>query len=96
MEGATKKRKLLRKTENRGFPTLITGIRTNGDRIYVSDLMESVLFVKYRRAENSLAIFARPSRWPVPLLIADQRSACSHMASPSMLSIISLSICRAV
>ncbi len=36
------KRKLLRKAENRGLPTVITGIKVHGDRIYVSDLMESV------------------------------------------------------
>ena len=52
------KRKLLRKAENRGFPSVITGIQTSGDRVFVSDLMESVVFVKYRRAENSLVIFA--------------------------------------
>uniref|UniRef100_A0A7S2F9J7 DNA damage-binding protein 1 n=1 Tax=Octactis speculum TaxID=3111310 RepID=A0A7S2F9J7_9STRA len=52
------KRKLLRKAENRTFPTMITGIRSMGDRIYVSDLMESVTFVKYRRHDNSLVVFA--------------------------------------
>ena len=29
------KRKLLRKAENRGFPTMITQIKTMGDRVYV-------------------------------------------------------------
>jgi splicing factor 3B subunit 3 len=52
------KRKLLRKAENRGFPTVITSIKAFGDRIYVSDLMESIIYVKYRRSENSLVIFA--------------------------------------
>ena len=52
------KRKLLRKAENKGFPTAITSIKTNGDRIFVGDLMESIFFVKYRRAENALVIFA--------------------------------------
>ena len=40
------KKKLLRKAETRGFPTMVTGIKASGDRIYVSDLMESLHFVK--------------------------------------------------
>jgi splicing factor 3B subunit 3 len=52
------KKKLLRKAENKGFPSAITGVKATGDRIYVSDMTESLLFVKYRRADNSLVIFA--------------------------------------
>jgi splicing factor 3B subunit 3 len=52
------KKKLLRKAENRDFPTMVTGIKVTGDRVYVSDLMESVHFVKWRRAEGALVIFA--------------------------------------
>jgi splicing factor 3B subunit 3 len=29
-----------------------------GDRVYVSDVLDSVFLVKYRRPENSLVIFA--------------------------------------
>lgn len=33
-------------------------IKTFGDRIIVSDVQESVHYVKYRRGENQLVIFA--------------------------------------
>ncbi len=52
------KRKLLRKCENKNFPTMITKINTAGDRIYVGDMNESFHFVKYKREENQLVIFA--------------------------------------
>ncbi|TFJ87655.1 hypothetical protein NSK_001005 [Nannochloropsis salina CCMP1776] len=52
------KKKLLKKCENRNLPNLIVGLQTMGDRIYVSDVLDSVHFVKYRRLENALVIFA--------------------------------------
>lgn len=52
------KKKLLKKCENRNFPNFITGLHTMGDRIYVSDILDSVLLVKYRRPENALVVFA--------------------------------------
>src|SRR3546814_11232129 len=52
------KKKLLRKAENRQFPTFIVRIHSQGDRIYVADAMESMHFVKYKRHENSFVIFA--------------------------------------
>lgn len=52
------KKKLLKKCENRNLPNLIVGMQTMGDRIYVSDVLDSVHFVKYRRAENALVVFA--------------------------------------
>jgi splicing factor 3B subunit 3 len=52
------KRKLLRKAENRLFPTAIVRLQVTSDRIYVGDLAESVHFVRYKRDENVLAIFA--------------------------------------
>ena len=52
------KKKLLKKCENKMFPTMIVRLQTNGDRIYAGDLTESVHFVKYKRIENSLVIFA--------------------------------------
>jgi splicing factor 3B subunit 3 len=55
------KKKLLKKIENKQFPTAVVRIHTLGDRIYVGDMCESVHFVKYRRAENVLAIFADDS-----------------------------------
>jgi splicing factor 3B subunit 3 len=52
------KRKLLKKCENKTFPAAVARIQSSGDRIFVGDLMESVFFVKYRRQENALVIFA--------------------------------------
>ena len=34
------------------------GIQSIGDRIIVSDVQESIHFVKYRRGENQLVVFA--------------------------------------
>ena len=52
------KKKLLRKCENKLFPTAIVKINVYGDRIYIGDLTESIHFAKYKRLENSLVIFA--------------------------------------
>jgi len=52
------KKKLLRKSENKHIPNIVVGIQTFGDRIIVSDVQESVHFLRYRRAENQLIIFA--------------------------------------
>lgn len=52
------KKRLLRKCENKTFPTMITKLQTNGDRVYVGDMTESVHFVKYKRVENALVVFA--------------------------------------
>ncbi|CAN6471236.1 unnamed protein product [Victoria cruziana] len=59
------KRKLLRKCENKLFPNTIISINTYRDRIYVGDIQESFHYVKYRRDENQLYIFADDSvpRW---------------------------------
>ena len=48
------KRKLLRKAENKSFPTFITNIRVYGERIYVSDMQESFHLCKYKRLENQV------------------------------------------
>jgi len=52
------KKKLLKKCENKLFPTVVVRLSVSGDRIYVADMAESVLFVKYRRLDNVLSIFA--------------------------------------
>ena len=52
------KRKLLKKCENKSLPAAVVRLQCSGDRIFVGDMMESVLFVKYRRHENVLATFA--------------------------------------
>lgn len=52
------KKKLLKKCENRSFPCAIVKLQTQGDRIFVGDVSESIHFVKYRKLENTLNIFA--------------------------------------
>ena len=52
------KKILLRKCENRSFPVALVRLQVHGDRIYVGDMVESVHFVKYKKAENVLSIFA--------------------------------------
>ncbi|KAI0229654.1 Splicing factor 3B subunit 3 [Lamellibrachia satsuma] len=59
------KKKLLRKCENKHVPNFIVGIHTMGNRIVVSDIQESFHFVRYRRQENQLIVFADDTtpRW---------------------------------
>ena len=53
------KRRLLRKCEMRGLPTVVTSLSPVGvDRVFVGDAAESVHAVKYKRAENALVAFA--------------------------------------
>lgn len=48
-------------------------IKTIGDRIVCSDIQESVHFVKYRRSENQLVVFADDTtpRWVTTTCILD-------------------------
>jgi splicing factor 3B subunit 3 len=59
------KRKLLRKCEQKNFPNFLVSVCTSGDRVIVGDVAESFHFVKYKRAENQLNIFADDNvpRW---------------------------------
>jgi len=52
------KKKLLKKCEYKSLPNAINKIDTQGERIYVSDIQESVHFVKYRKSDNQFYIFA--------------------------------------
>jgi splicing factor 3B subunit 3 len=51
-------KKLLRKHENKNFASPITNIRTEQNRIYASDISESIHVLKYKPDENQLYIFA--------------------------------------
>lgn len=55
------------------IPHIVVGIQSVGDRIIVSDVQESVHFVKYRRSENQLVIFADDTtpRWVTSVCILD-------------------------
>lgn len=52
------KKKLLRKCENRNFPSVLVDLKAVGDRVYASDLHESFHFIKYKKDENQLIVFA--------------------------------------
>ncbi|KAL2923338.1 hypothetical protein RDABS01_014829 [Bienertia sinuspersici] len=52
------KKRLLRKCENKLFPSTIISLHCYRDRIYVGDIQESFHYCKYRRDENQLYIFA--------------------------------------
>ena len=58
-------KQLLRKTQANVVPNLITGLQTQGSRIIVSDLSESVSYVVYKPEENQLIPFVDDtiSRW---------------------------------
>jgi splicing factor 3B subunit 3 len=72
------KRKLLRKCENRMFPSMIVRLQHQGDRIFVGDMCESVHFVKYHRRDNVLAIFADDTvpRFVTSLAFLDYATVC--------------------
>jgi len=59
-------KKLLRKAELKGLPTLVQSLHVmSASRIVVGDIAESFHFVTYKRADNQLAIFADDAapRW---------------------------------
>lgn len=67
------KKKMLRKCENKHIPNQICNIQTMGQRIYVSDVQESVFFVRYKRPENQIIIFADDThpRWITATTLLD-------------------------
>eukprot|EP00658_Telonema_sp_P-2_P014597 TRINITY_DN15549_c0_g1_i4.p1 TRINITY_DN15549_c0_g1~~TRINITY_DN15549_c0_g1_i4.p1 ORF type:complete len:313 (-),score=85.59 TRINITY_DN15549_c0_g1_i4:296-1111(-) len=67
------KKKLLRKCENRAFPNFIVTLNSIGDRIIVGDIQESFMFVKYRKVENQLLVFADDTypRWVTAACMLD-------------------------
>ncbi|KAF5839279.1 CPSF A subunit region-domain-containing protein [Dunaliella salina] len=52
------KKKMLRKCEYKQLPHYIASLNACGSRIYVGDSQESVHFMKYKKADNHLYIFA--------------------------------------
>ncbi|XP_041454147.1 splicing factor 3B subunit 3-like [Lytechinus variegatus] len=73
------KKKLLRKCENKHIPNFITNIMTTGNRIIVSDVQESLHFLKYKRQENQMVIFADDSnpRWITATCLLDHDTVMS-------------------
>merc|ERR1719329_1428035 len=52
------KKRLLRKCEKRGFPTVIRTVNVHGDRLVVGDMQQSYHFLRYNRERNELSLFA--------------------------------------
>lgn len=69
-------KQLLRKCQARVSPRLIVGIQTQGSRIVVSDVQESVIYVAYKHQENILVPFADDvvSRWTTCTTMVDYES----------------------
>lgn len=59
------KKKLLRKCENKHIPNFVSTIHTMGMRVVVGDIQDSFHFVRYKRQENQLIVFADDTtpRW---------------------------------
>ena len=73
------KKKLLKKCENKTIQNLISSVNTYGNRIFVSDVQESYFFVRYKRAENQLIVFADDStpRWVTATCVLDYDTVAS-------------------
>ncbi|KAF5346737.1 hypothetical protein D9756_010409 [Leucocoprinus leucothites] len=67
------KKKMLRKVENKQFASAIVTLTTQGSRILVGDMQESVYFAVYKAPENRLLIFADDSqpRWITAATMVD-------------------------
>lgn len=52
------RKKVLRKCEYRKLPNPIVSLQSQGKRVYVGDVQESVFFLKYRPKENDFYMFA--------------------------------------
>lgn len=73
------KKKLLRKCENKSFPTAIASLHSQASRIVVGDVQDSTFFVTYKPAENRLITFADDvlSRWVTSLTMLDYETVCA-------------------
>lgn len=67
------KKKLLRKVENKSFSSAIVTLNTQGSRILVGDMQESVFYAVYKPPENKLLIFADDTqpRWITATAMVD-------------------------
>ena len=55
------------------IPNYVVGIHTMGNRVVVADIQESFHFVRYKRAENQLIVFADDTnpRWITAMCMLD-------------------------
>lgn len=73
------KKKLLRKVENKTFASAIVTLATQGSRILVGDMQESVSFAVYKPPENRLLVFADDSqpRWITAMAMVDYNTVAA-------------------
>merc|ERR1711937_296302 len=68
------RKKILRKCEFKGFPTMIQSLNVvSASRIVVGDMAESFHFIKYKRQENQMMLFADDisPRWLTAAAVLD-------------------------
>ncbi|KAI9277669.1 CPSF A subunit region-domain-containing protein [Umbelopsis sp. AD052] len=67
------KKKLLRKCETKSVPNAITSLHTQGDRIVIGDVQESVIFAVYKHIDNRIIVFADDTtpRWTTTSTMVD-------------------------
>ncbi|KAK2952568.1 putative Spliceosome-associated protein 130 A [Blattamonas nauphoetae] len=72
------KQRLLVKCSNRKFPSFIVQINVLKDRIFVSDISESVHIVRYRRDIGQIEICADTTipRWTLSTIVLDYDTIC--------------------
>lgn len=73
------KKKLLRKAENKTFSTAIVNLNTQGSRILVGDMQESIHFAVYKAPENRLLVFADDTqpRWITAATMVDYNTVAA-------------------
>ncbi|KAM0753797.1 Pre-mRNA-splicing factor RSE1 [Meredithblackwellia eburnea MCA 4105] len=73
------KKKLLRKAENKSFATMVTTLSTQGSRILVGDVQESVHYAVYKAPENRLIVFADDTspRWTTAATMVDYQTVAA-------------------
>lgn len=90
------KKKLLRKCENKHIPNAVVSINAIGQRIYVSDVQESVYAVRYKRQENQLIVFADDThpRWITTTCVLDYDTVATadKFGNIAVVSVIAVSL----
>ncbi|KAF6749635.1 pre-mRNA-splicing factor RSE1 [Ephemerocybe angulata] len=73
------KKKLLRKVENKAFTSAIVTLETQGSRIIVGDMQESIQYVVYKAPENRLLTFADDTqpRWVTASTMVDYNTVAA-------------------
>ncbi|KPV75805.1 uncharacterized protein RHOBADRAFT_52830 [Rhodotorula graminis WP1] len=73
------KKKLLRKSENKSFASMIMTLNTQGSRIIVGDAQESIYFAVYKAPENRLLVFADDTspRWTTASIMVDYETVAA-------------------